>query len=123
MEEAKAPVCPCTDACVLQQVMNSIGGKWKLPILCSLTADGPTRYNDLLRKMRGISNTMLAKSLRELERDGLVERQEYLDYLFEAASYCTVDAGTLNTDTRLILLSTCTFEYEEARGVLVGEIT
>jgi len=51
------------------------------------------------------------------------ERQEYLDYLFEAASYCTVDAGTLNTDTRLILLSTCTFEYEEARGVLVGEIT
>ena len=79
MVEPKAPLCPCTDACVLQQVMNSIGGKWKLPILCSLTADGPTRYNDLLRKMRGISNTMLAKSFRELERDGLVERQEYLE--------------------------------------------
>lgn len=79
MEEKKAPLCPCMDACVLQQVMNSIGGKWKLPILCSLTADGPTRYNDLLRKMRGISNTMLAKSLRELERDGLVQRQEFLE--------------------------------------------
>ena len=49
MEEAKTQLCPCLDACVLQQVMNSIGGKWKLPILCSLTADGPTRYNDLLR--------------------------------------------------------------------------
>ena len=95
MEEPKAPVCPCTDACVLQQVMNSIGGKWKLPILCSLTADGPTRYNDLLRKMRGISNTMLAKSLRELERDGLVERQEYLEVPVRVEYAVTERARTL----------------------------
>ena len=95
MEEPKAPLCPCTDACVLQQVMNSIGGKWKLPILCSLTADGPTRYNDLLRKMRGISNTMLAKSLRELERDGLVERQEYLEVPVRVEYAVTERARTL----------------------------
>ena len=74
---AQTALCPCTDACVLRAVMDTIGGKWKLPILCSISADGPTRYNDLLRKMRGISNTMLAKSLRELEEDGLVERKEY----------------------------------------------
>ena len=95
MEGPKAPLCPCTDACVLQQVMNSIGGKWKLPILCSLTADGPTRYNDLLRKMRGISNTMLAKSLRELERDGLVERQEYLEVPVRVEYAVTERARTL----------------------------
>ena len=95
MEEPKAPLCPCTDACVLQQVMNSIGGKWKLPILCSLSADGPTRYNDLLRKMRGISNTMLAKSLRELERDGLVERQEYLEVPVRVEYAVTERARTL----------------------------
>lgn len=95
MEEPKAALCPCMDACVLQQVMNSIGGKWKLPILCSLSADGPTRYNDLLRKMRGISNTMLAKSLRELERDGLVERQEYLEVPVRVEYAVTERARTL----------------------------
>ena len=79
MAKNEADLCPCLDACVLKQVVDALGGKWKLPILCSLGADGPTRYNDLLRKMRGISNTMLAKSLRELERDGLVERKEYLE--------------------------------------------
>lgn len=71
--------CPCMEECVLQKVMASLGGRWKLPILCSLTANGPTRYNDLLRRMQGISNTMLAKSLKEMESDGLVLRREYLE--------------------------------------------
>ncbi len=79
MDKKAAALCPCMDACVLRQVMDILGGKWKIPILCSLLADGPTRYNDLLRKMRGVSNTMLAKSLKELERDGLITRQEYLE--------------------------------------------
>lgn len=71
--------CPCTTACPLQRAMEMIGGKWKLSILCSLTADGPTRYNDLKRKLQGISNTMLAKSLKEMEDDGLVTRTEYME--------------------------------------------
>ena len=71
--------CPCTDACPLQHAMEMIGGKWKLPILCSLAVDGSTRYNDLKRKMNGISNTMLAKSLKEMEDDGLVTRMEYVE--------------------------------------------
>ena len=41
--------------------------------------DGSTRYNDLKRKMNSISNTMLAKSLKEMEEDGLVTRTEYLE--------------------------------------------
>lgn len=48
-------------------------------LTCSLTADGPTRYNDLKRRMQGISNTMLVRSLRELEEAGLVVRREYLE--------------------------------------------
>ena len=71
--------CPCTSACPLQHAMEMIGGKWKLSILCSLSVDGPVRYNDLKRKMNGISNTMLAKSLKELEEDGLVSRTEYME--------------------------------------------
>lgn len=71
--------CPCSEYCFLQKAMSTIGGKWKLPILCSLTANGTTRYNDLLRNIKGISNTMLSKSLRELEEDELVKRFEYLE--------------------------------------------
>ena len=71
--------CPCNQSCPLQHVMEMIGGKWKLSLLCSLMVDGPTRYNELKRKMNGISNTMLAKSLKEMEDDGLVMRTEYLE--------------------------------------------
>ncbi len=71
--------CPCTQSCPLQHAMEMIGGKWKISLLCSLMVDGSTRYNDLKRKMTGISNTMLAKSLKEMEDDGLVTRTEYME--------------------------------------------
>ena len=72
-------ICPCTEICPLQHAMEMIGGKWKLAILCSLSVDGTVRYNELKRKITGISNTMLAKSLHELEDDGLVHRTEYME--------------------------------------------
>jgi DNA-binding HxlR family transcriptional regulator len=64
---------------VLQYALNTIGGKWKLPILCSLLANGASRYNELLKNTKGISNTMLSKTLREMENDGLIDRTEYLE--------------------------------------------
>ena len=76
---SQAHSCPCSPECVLQGALNTIGGKWKLPILCSLLANDASRYNELLKNTRGISNTMLSKTLRELEDDGLVERSEYLE--------------------------------------------
>ena len=71
--------CPCSESCALQGALSSIGGKWRLPILCSLMANGNSRYNELLKNIRGISNTMLSKTLREMEDDGLVIRSEYLE--------------------------------------------
>lgn len=71
--------CPCAEECALQGAMNSIGGKWKLPILCTLLANGASRYNELLKNVRGVSNTMLSKTLKELEEDGLVLRTEFLE--------------------------------------------
>ena len=40
---------------------------------------GAIRYNALRGKLDGVSNTVLSSALRELERDGLVTRQEYLE--------------------------------------------
>ncbi len=50
-----------------------------MPVLCSLTANGASRYNELLHNVQGISNTMLSQTLKELERDQLVLRKEYLE--------------------------------------------
>ena len=65
--------------CPILYAMEIIGQKWKLPILCSLAANGASRYNDLLRNVHGISNTMLSKTLHEMEHDGLIRRTEYLE--------------------------------------------
>lgn len=71
-------VCPCMTPCPMQKAADILGGKWKMTILCSLSTDGATRYNELHRRISGISNTMLAKSLKEMEEAGLVIRHEYL---------------------------------------------
>ena len=71
--------CPCDARCALQDALESIGGKWKLPVLCALMANGTSRYNELLHSVRGISNTMLSQTLREMEKDRLILRREYLE--------------------------------------------
>ena len=69
--------CPCMEKCPLHYAMSVIGGKWKVQIVCALTNAGALRYNALRAKLDGISNTVLATSLRELEADGLVVRTVY----------------------------------------------
>ena len=71
--------CPCMEKCPLHHAMLLIGGKWKVQILCAVHNAGSIRYNALRGKLDGISNTVLAGALRELERDGLVTRREYLE--------------------------------------------
>ena len=71
--------CPCMEKCTLHNAMSLIGGKWKVQILCAVHNAESIRYNALRGKLDGISNTVLASALRELERDGLVTRREYLE--------------------------------------------
>ena len=69
--------CPCMDPCPMIYAMTLLGGKWKISILCTLKLNGPTRYNTLMKRINGITNTMLASSLRDLEKIGLIERHQY----------------------------------------------
>nr|WP_312216802.1 helix-turn-helix domain-containing protein [Clostridioides sp.] len=63
--------------CPIKYGLDIVGGKWKLPILCILASGKPTRYSSLKRKLEGITNTMLAQSLKELESDYIVNREQY----------------------------------------------
>ena len=71
--------CPCLEKCPLSHAMSLIGGKWKMQILCTLNNKGKLRYNELRKNLGGISNTMLANALKELEESGLVKREEHLE--------------------------------------------
>lgn len=62
--------------CPIVHALSIIGQKWKLPILWYLHEKEKTRYNELKRRIPGITNIMLTKSLRELENSGLVFRCE-----------------------------------------------
>ena len=48
-------------------------------ILCCLIVDGAQRYNDVKKKVSGITPAMLSQSLKEMERDRLVTRQMYAE--------------------------------------------
>ena len=69
--------CPCSSSCELEKALNKIGGKWKMRIICSLMVNGDQRYNELLKNIAPISNTMLTKTLNELADDHLIERTVY----------------------------------------------
>ena len=54
-------------------MLARVGDKWSVLIIV-LLGDGPKRFNEIKRKVGGISQRMLTLTLRGLERDGLVIR-------------------------------------------------
>jgi DNA-binding HxlR family transcriptional regulator len=60
-------------ACPVRDVLERVGDKWSVLVVAQL-ADGPRRFSALLRGTDGLSQRMLTRTLRLLERDGLVDR-------------------------------------------------
>jgi DNA-binding HxlR family transcriptional regulator len=65
-----------TDECTAREVLDRVGGKWSIAIIVA-AARGPARFTELERSIDGISRRMLALTLRNLERDGLLHRTVY----------------------------------------------
>lgn len=64
------------DDCPLRDVLNRVGDKWSVLVVTGLQG-GKLRFSDLRRSIEGISQRMLTHTLRQLERDGLIERTVY----------------------------------------------
>ena len=60
--------------CPVETTLSVIGGQWKVMVLHYLV-DGPMRFGELQRALRGISARTLTKQLRELEQDGVIHRE------------------------------------------------
>lgn len=59
--------------CPVQATINIMAGKWKVQILWHLSF-GPRRFAELRKKLRSVSEKVLAEQLRQLERDGVLTR-------------------------------------------------
>ena len=64
------------DACPVRNVLDRVGDKWTMLALVAL-ASRPRRFSELHRAIPDISKRMLTQTLRELERDGLADRQVF----------------------------------------------
>lgn len=64
--------------CPSRQILELIGSKWSMLLLCSLRS-GPMRTAELRRRLDGISQKMLTQTLRDLERHGIVQRIDYAE--------------------------------------------
>src|SRR3989442_7343201 len=66
-----------TEECVsINEVLTRVGDKWSVQVITRL-GEGTLRFTELKRSIEGISQRMLTLTLRQLERDGLVERTVY----------------------------------------------
>lgn len=65
-------------ACPVETCLEMLSGKWKPRILWKIYQNEVMRFNELQRSISGgITAKMLTQQLRELEEDGLIDRQVY----------------------------------------------
>jgi DNA-binding HxlR family transcriptional regulator len=67
---------PGTQDCPLADLIDLIGGRWKVLALWRLL-DGPKRFTELKRLLPGVTQKMLTQQLRQLEAAGLVRREVF----------------------------------------------
>lgn len=66
----------CPNCKRINDVLSRVGDRWSVLVIVSLAEYGTLRFNELKRNL-GISQRMLSLTLKELERDGLVNRTQH----------------------------------------------
>lgn len=85
------------DRCPTRLVLDRIADKWAVLILDHLH-DGPVRFNQLRRTIKGISQKVLSQTLKKLERDGLISRSVFATVPV-TVEYALTPLGRTLTDT------------------------
>jgi len=66
------------ETCPSRRALTLVADRWSVLVLAAV-ANGVSRNGELLRRVRGVSQKMLTQTLRELERNGLVERTVFAE--------------------------------------------
>jgi DNA-binding HxlR family transcriptional regulator len=69
-----------TEEGLTREMVMRLADKWSLWTLAILAEeDGPLRFTRLMERVEGVSQKSLTKTLRALERDGLITRQIFAE--------------------------------------------
>ena len=60
--------------CAARPFFDQVANKWSVMIL-TLLSEKPTRFNEIRRRLEGITHKALTQALRRLERNGLIARK------------------------------------------------
>jgi DNA-binding HxlR family transcriptional regulator len=77
--------------CAARSFFDQAANKWSVMIL-TILSQKPTRFNEFMRRLEGISHKALTQSLRKLERNGLISR-EVISSSPVAVQYSLTDLG------------------------------
>ncbi len=76
--EKNSFVFPDDDSCVVRDVLKPLTSKWSMLVMFALMA-GPMRFSTLQNSIESISKRMLTVSLRQMEREGYIEREVFAE--------------------------------------------
>jgi DNA-binding HxlR family transcriptional regulator len=108
--------------CTVLEVLDRVSSKWSIGILLA-AMDGPVRFTELERTVKGISRRMLTLTLRNLERDGLLKRTVYptvppkVEYVVTDMArelYESLQILTAWAERNLLAISTARSTYDAA---------
>jgi len=69
-------MCEAQQGTIVREALERVGDKWTL-LVVGMLESGPQRFTALRQRVPGISQRMLTRTVRHLERDGLVSRTVY----------------------------------------------
>ncbi len=103
--------------CPVRDMMQQIGGKWATLMLEALSQQ-PYRFGELRRMIPDISQRMLTQTLRDLQRDGYIER-EVFPTKPPSVEYRMTDLGNSLYQTLALLLNWAENNHEAVRAARV----
>lgn len=102
--------------CPSRVVLDHVTSKWGVLILVALS-EGPQRWGQLRRRAEGISEKMLAQTLKTLERDGFVDRHPE-PVIPPRVDYSLTERGH---ELAALLLPLVTWVAEHAAEIVSGD--
>jgi DNA-binding HxlR family transcriptional regulator len=101
--EDVAPYDVFSRVCPSRPVLEHVTGRWGSLVLAALE-DSPVRFNDLRRRVDGVSQKVLAQTLQSLERDGFISRRQ-LSVFPLRVEYTLTPAGQVVSEKLLDLIA------------------
>ena len=73
----KIMTTPIDDNCPVKSTLEILSGKWRMNVIYELCRNDSMRFGELKKAYPKITNTMLTKTLRDLEELGIVHREQF----------------------------------------------